>query len=46
MDTKSKLQELIEYRNVKGHVEVFDGSVFLFSADTVEEAMSELENEV
>lgn len=31
----------IEYRHVKGHVEVFENGVFLFSADTQAEAERE-----
>ena len=36
-----------EMRNVGSHIEVYTaGGVFLFSADTVREAMEELEEEV
>lgn len=35
-----------EMRNVGSHIEVYTvGGVFLFSADTVQEAMEELEEE-
>ena len=35
----------IEFRNVKGHIEVYVDKEFLFSADTVSEALRELEAE-
>ena len=36
-----------EMRNIGSHIEVYTaGGVFLFSADTVREAMEELEEEV
>ncbi len=28
----------MEYRNIRGHIEVYLDGVFLFSADTIEEA--------
>lgn len=33
---------VIEYKYVNGHVEVYDGNVFLFSTDTIEEAIREM----
>ena len=33
---------MTEFRNVKGHVEIFMDGVFLFSADDEEEAEEEL----
>lgn len=32
---------MFEYRNVKGHVEVFLDGEFMFSADTIQEAREE-----
>ena len=34
---------MYEFRQVKGHIEVFLDGVFQFSADTIREAESELE---
>lgn len=34
---------MYEFRQVKGHIEVFLDGVFQFSADTIREAKSELE---
>jgi len=36
---------LYEFRNVKGHIEVFLNGEFQFSADTIGEAHKELEQE-
>lgn len=33
---------MYEFRNVKGHIEVYFNGVFLFSADTMQEAETEL----
>lgn len=35
----------IEIKNVNGHYEVFRDGQFIFSADTISEAVKELENE-
>jgi len=35
----------IELRQIGGHVEVYSAGVFLFSADTVREALQELEEQ-
>lgn len=32
----------VEFRHVRGHVEVFQNNQFLFSADTMSEALREL----
>lgn len=37
---------MIEFRNVRGHIEVFCNERFLFSADTMSEAYQELRNEM
>ena len=37
--------ERFELRYVMGHVEVYDGGVFCFSADNMAEAMEELREE-
>lgn len=34
-----------EFRNVRGHVEVFLHGAFIFSADTIAEARKEAEND-
>ena len=38
-----ELKMKYEFRNVKGHVEVFLNGSFLFSADTKAEALAEIE---
>lgn len=35
----------VEFRNVRGHIEVYIEGKFQFSADTIVEAMRELEQE-
>jgi len=37
---------MVEFRNVKGHIEVFKDGKFQFSADNRQEAEKELENEM
>ena len=45
-DRREHEMKEIEMRNVGSHIEVYTaGGVFLFSADTVREAMEELEEE-
>ena len=35
---------MYEFRNVRGHIEVFLNGIFQFSADTLKEAKDELQN--
>lgn len=35
----------VEFRNVKGHIEVYVDQVFQFSADTMSEALREYEQQ-
>lgn len=35
---------MVEFRNVNGHIEVYQGGCFMFSADTKAEAQRELRN--
>lgn len=39
------MKEVIEYRNVRGHVEVFIDGAFYCSADNMAEAKKEVENQ-
>lgn len=36
---------MLEFRNVRGHIEVYEDGVFKFSADTIDEALDELKEE-
>ena len=35
---------MVSFQHIKGHIEVFIGNKFLFSADTMAEAVRELKN--